>query len=377
MASRAPALLVALTALLYNGIPVALACNMTVQSTQMSAMLALYDHDAPPRPKVEVATKFDVRHATIDEGTETLHVLADFRMYWNDSRLTWNASDTGCTWFLVNVDQLWTPDVDLVNAAATYESAEQLMARVSSTGAVTAVSRVDVALPVAMHLDDWPNDLQTGDFQFASRAHGIDEIVLTDMDLRTRVHESGAWQLMHVEGFLSSLEGLSEGDAERSLHKYRVSMQRRAPAQALAARVVLTSALLLLGAAALLPPASRAPLAATAAFIVALWLCTAVWRLQGAARPPRAICVHGAVCAAAGAAAVAAVLVLRVARLASPPPQLVRNLVLTAGKVIPFSAPADGCAGESGTWAAAARALDTALLGVLALVLFVLLCVYI
>ncbi|KAI5633239.1 neurotransmitter-gated ion-channel ligand binding domain-containing protein [Phthorimaea operculella] len=237
MASRAPALFAALTALFYNGIPVTFACNFTAQSAQMSAMLALYDRDALPRPKVEVATKFDVRHATIDEGTQTLHVLADFRMYWNDSRLSWNATDTGCTWFLVDADQLWTPDVELVNAAATYESSEHLMARVSSTGAVTAVSRMDVALPVALQLDDWPNDLQTGDFQFASRAHGIDEIVLTDMDLRTRVHESGAWQLLNVEGFLSSLEGLSADDEERSLHKYRVNLQRRAPAQALAARV--------------------------------------------------------------------------------------------------------------------------------------------
>lgn len=80
--------------------------------------------------------------------------------------------------------------------------------------------------------------------------------------------ESGAWELMSVEGSLVTWQRAGE---EKRVAQWAVVLRRRAPAHALAARGALLVAAFLLVAAALLPPSTRPPLCAAAAITTTLW----------------------------------------------------------------------------------------------------------
>lgn len=98
---------------------------------------------------------------------------------WQDERVTWDAAEWGCDTVVSSAERLWLPDVTCQNALATDDDAAPPQARVHHDGAVTWVSRVDLSVPVALQLDDWPRDVQTAVFKFSSREHTIREMELT------------------------------------------------------------------------------------------------------------------------------------------------------------------------------------------------------
>ncbi|XP_049868533.1 neuronal acetylcholine receptor subunit alpha-5-like isoform X2 [Pectinophora gossypiella] len=352
------------------------ACANTSSAAALDLLLGEYDRAAPPAPLVRVRLALDVRHAAVDDAHAAMRLLADFHMSWQDSRITWNASEWGCEWALTSVERLWRPDVALVNAAAARAPVEPLRARVTSAGAVSWVDRLDVAIPISMDLGDWPRDIQTGVFKFASREHTADEIDITiDLDdvQYATVFESGAWEIVTLGGAALASQATEAG--ARRVATWSLALRRRAPALAAGVHVAAAAALLLLLAAAIMPPDVRVPVAAAAAFTLAIWLEGAVWQVGGGSCP-RAVHLLGALCGVSGAGAAAAALVARVARLAAPPPARLRPLLLAASRLAVLSPPPEGSEGECGTWVAAARLLDAALLAVLALALLVILCLY-
>lgn len=90
----------------------------------------------------------------------------------------WNSTQWEGDSILVSAERLWTPDVQLISAGGARDEDTALRARMTAGGAVTRVQRLDLAVPVALQLADWPKDTQQADFKFASRAHSIDELDL-------------------------------------------------------------------------------------------------------------------------------------------------------------------------------------------------------
>ncbi|XP_072938571.1 neuronal acetylcholine receptor subunit alpha-3-like [Epargyreus clarus] len=357
--------------LLLAGSEVSGACsNVTLFATQLDALLGTYEREAAPRAPLPVLVALDVRHATVNERENTVRLLADFRMSWDDPRLSWNSSEWGCDSALVSAERLWLPDVGVLGAAAS-DAADNLRARLAPAGRVAWLVRLDLAAPLAMDLSDWPNDQHQVVFKFGSRSHFVDEIDLTISDFKaTTVFESGAWELMSVEGSLTSWQRAGE---EKRVAQWAVVLRRRAPAHALAARATLLAAALLLAAAALLPPAMRPPLCAAAAITTTLWSVSAGVRAAGALAAPRALSLLCALGAGGGAAAAAAAVALRVARCSRPPPHALRTLLSNAAllrHLTPLEVAGAGDGAESSAWAAAAQLLDA--LCVLALLLLVL-----
>lgn len=86
---------------------------------------------------------------------------------------------------VVPSERLWTPDVELVTAGGwSSAGAAVLRARLSSRGAVLAVQRLALSVPLALQLEAWPRDVQRALFKFASRTHSQDEIDLDIIDYK-------------------------------------------------------------------------------------------------------------------------------------------------------------------------------------------------
>ncbi|XP_049696331.2 acetylcholine receptor subunit beta-type lev-1 [Helicoverpa armigera] len=375
MAARPTVLLSALIFCLYGCHAARGECsNVTLLSTQVDTLLAEYDRDAAPAQRVLVTLALDVRHAAVDEPRAVMRLLADLKMSWQEPRVKWNASEWGCGTALTAVERLWRPDIELLNAAATNLGDAGLRARLDAVGAVYWISRLDVTVPLDLALHDWPSDVQSCTFKFGSRIYNDDELVLDISEFKHAVvFEAGAWEIQSVSGAAGAWR---RGDADVSTAAWTVRVSRRAPAHALAAATVLVAAALLLLAAAALPPLQRPPLAAAASFIAALWMITTLVRLPGSSSSPRALAVMCGVCVCGALSGACAALVLRVARLGTPPPQALRTLLSSLSTVCKLTPSPESCgSSESGAWAALARLLDRALSAALLLTLFVLLAV--
>ncbi|XP_013181586.1 PREDICTED: acetylcholine receptor subunit beta-like [Papilio xuthus] len=357
------------------GVTSAACGNASALSERMDALLAEYDRGAPPSPRMPVRLALIVRHAALDERRSAVRMLADLQMSWEDARLSWNSSVWGCGYAGVPAERLWLPDVALVSAAtrgADPAASAGQHARLASDGRIEWTSRLDLSAPLALRLDDWPRDLHTAVFKFASRDHDSDQLDLTVAHAEGQtVFEAGAWELASVS---HSTETWRRGDGERRVVAWALGLRRRAPAHALATTAVLAAAALLLLAALLLPPAARPPLCACASFTAAIWLISALVRLPGSATTPLAVELAGALCICGGLAALCAALTRLLAAVTAAPPRRLRSALAAASSLCSL-APESGDGG-AGVWAAAALLLDRMLRAALAIALFLVLCLY-
>ncbi|KAM3959592.1 neuronal acetylcholine receptor subunit beta-4 [Aphomia sociella] len=370
MASLAAILVLTHLVFLYGAQEACADCdNITQFSTQLDTMLAEYDRDSPPASLVTVELDLEPRHASIKEDTSTARLLADLRMSWMDNRLSWNSSDWGCESALTPAERLWLPDVALLNAAATSDE-EGLRARITSDGQVTWFTRFDVAVPVAMQLKDWPYDVQTVTFKFASKGHSTEQLELELSDgQEATVSESGAWELVSVFGTRSVW---MRGTEPRRLISWQTTLRRRGVAHARASAAVLAATVLLLVTAMLLPPENRHPLYGTAAFIATLWLISALLRLPNSATTPTLLTLMSALAASGGVLSVCAVLVARLPRLSATPPHAFRQFIFTVSSRCKLTLQEE--LNAEATWRLTAKLLDLLILAVAAIVLFVLTC---
>lgn len=336
-------------------------------------MLAEYDRETTPGPKVIVSVSLDVRHATIHERDSTLHMLGDLKMVWNDQRLTWNATEWDCDTPLTSAERLWRPDVTILNAAATSSGDVGLRARLSSAGVVTWITRLDITVPVALMLDQWPSDVQFAVLKFGSRASSLDEMELVLGDTKhVVVFEASAWEIVSVSGSSSQVE---RGVTQISVASWTVWLRRRAYAHSLATSGVLYAVLLLLAAAGALKPALRAPAAACASFVSAMWLVSIVLRLPGSLSYPRVVSLMSVCCVCGALTTLAAALVVRVANITTQPPGWLRAFLLRISSTNMCNLTPDldkDCSERNGTWCAAAAVIDNFFVVILWITMFIL-----
>ncbi|KAH9642078.1 hypothetical protein HF086_007198 [Spodoptera exigua] len=173
---------------------------------------------------------------------------------WQEPRVRWNASEWGCGSVLTAAERLWLPDVVLLNAAATREGDAATRARLSSSGAVSWLTHLDVTAPLDLDLSDWPRDTQACTFTFGSRTYTNEELILDISEFKHAVvFEAGAWEM---ESVASDTASWQRGPEDVSVATWTVRVSRRAAAQSLGAGAVLAAATLLLAAAAALPRSS-------------------------------------------------------------------------------------------------------------------------
>ncbi|KAJ0175390.1 hypothetical protein K1T71_008549 [Dendrolimus kikuchii] len=351
--------------------------NATFISGQVDTMLAEYDRETPPSSKVVVTALLDIRHVTVYDKDSTVHVLGDLKMEWEDKRISWNATEWNCDNPLVTAERLWLPDVTLMNAAGTSNGDMGLRARLSSTGAIAWITRLDFTIPVSLVLDKWPNDVQTATVKFGSRAYSIDE-----MDLETNhekrfvaVVESSSWEIMS----LSSNRSIRDtGVFQTRIVSWTFTLRRRAPAHALATAGVLVAVLILLTAAGALKPALRAPASACASFTSAMWLISALLRLPAACSYPRVVSLMSATCICGAITTLAAAVVGRIATKTSKAPGCVRSAVLSISLRCSLTPDVDESNREkNGTWCLAAVILDRVFVVALWFTLFILAILYV
>ncbi|XP_063625905.1 neuronal acetylcholine receptor subunit alpha-3-like isoform X2 [Cydia splendana] len=322
---------------------------------------------APVTP-VAVRAALDVRHASVDEGAAIVRLVADLRLSWQDPRLAWNETDLECKSVLVPAERLWRPDVELLNGAAGGGADGSVRARLTSDSKVLWIQRLNVAVPLAIDLTDWPRDRQSAVFTFGSREHTAEEIALGIDDFRyATVWESGTWMIESVVGEKAAL-------GSKPVVSWNVVLRRRAAAHALASGAVLMAAAMVLLTAVVLPPHQRHSLCACAAFTAALWLTSALLRLPGSSTCPRTLSCMAGVLGAAGACCAVAVMLARLARVQRPPPPQLRALLSKAPSWAVATSPQESDS-TSASWAAAAQLLDNVLRAALALTLLVLVCV--
>ncbi|XP_022814490.1 neuronal acetylcholine receptor subunit beta-4-like [Spodoptera litura] len=348
--------------------------NATQLSVQLDTLLAEYEREAPPAAILRVSLALDVRHATVDDNRAVMRLLADLKMSWQEPRVRWNASEWGCGSVLTSAERLWLPDVVLLNAAASRVGDAATRARLTSTGAVSWLTHLDVTAPLDLDLSDWPRDTQTCSFTFGSRTYNNEELILDISEFKHAVvFETGAWEMQSVASDATTWQ---RGPEEVSVATWKVRVSRRAAAQSLGAGAVLAAGALLLGAAAALPPQQRAPLAACASFTAALWLVSALVRLPGGQGTPRALRAMCAQCVCGALSGACAALVVRLARCSLTPPNALRSLLSSLSTLCKLTPSPESCmSSESGTWAAAAVLLDRALSAIILLVLLILIIV--
>ncbi|XP_063533802.1 neuronal acetylcholine receptor subunit alpha-3-like isoform X1 [Cydia strobilella] len=345
------------------------ACNnVSAVSITLDTLFAEYAQYMAPATPVAVRAALDVRHASVDEGAVVVRLLADLRLSWQDPRLAWNETELECKSVLVPAERLWRPDVELLNGAAGGGADGSVRARLTSDSKVLWIQRLNVAVPLAIDLIDWPRDQQSAVFTFGSREHTAEEIALGIDDFRyATVWESGTWMIEAVVAEKAAL-------GSKPVISWNVVLRRRAAAHALASGAVLMAAALVLLTAVVLPPQQRHSLCACAAFTAALWLTSALLRFPGSATCPRTLLCMAGVLGAAGACCAVAAMLARLARVQRPPPPQLRALLSKAPAWIVATSPQDGDS-TSASWAAAAQLLDNVLRAALALTLLILVCV--
>ncbi|XP_050669772.1 acetylcholine receptor subunit beta-type acr-2-like [Leptidea sinapis] len=364
--------------MLHESTPALGECSL---STQLDTLLAEYDREVMPATPLRIEATLDVRHANVYEKSSTVHLLADLHMRWNDSRISWNATEWGCEGGMTASERLWLPDVVIVSVASIAGGDQGFRAHVSSDGEVSWVQKLDVSIPVSLELQAWPEDTQEAHLKVASRSHAnIDEIDLDLIELKENtVSESGTWELVSVLGTAEAEADAGAGGVSRRVLSWTVTLRRRAAAHSLAAGAVLAAATALLIAAALLPPADRTPLCAVSALLPTIWLISVASRVAGASDSPTLLSLVSAASVCAALAAASGAFVVRLALCSAPPPQALRSLVTAASAIISLTPTAKGGAVdvECSAWAAAAQLLDRVLCTLFALILLIIFLTYI
>ncbi|VVC93737.1 unnamed protein product [Leptidea sinapis] len=176
--------------MLHESTPALGECSL---STQLDTLLAEYDREVMPATPLRIEATLDVRHANVYEKSSTVHLLADLHMRWNDSRISWNATEWGCEGGMTASERLWLPDVVIVSVASIAGGDQGFRAHVSSDGEVSWVQKLDVSIPVSLELQAWPEDTQEAHLKVASRSHAnIDEIDLDLIELKCTIVLAGA-----------------------------------------------------------------------------------------------------------------------------------------------------------------------------------------
>ena len=104
-----------------------------------------------------------------DQKKETLDLNIWVRMNWKDEILNWNSSDYNLSFLSMNVDDIWTPDIELLNAASKptiYILDEAL--NLYNDGSIFRSKPAIFKFSCPLDLHEFPFDIQSCTMKFGS-----------------------------------------------------------------------------------------------------------------------------------------------------------------------------------------------------------------
>lgn len=110
-----------------------------------------------------------------DQKKETMDLNVWLRMNWKDHLLTWNSSNYNVTFLSMNVDNIWTPDVELLNAASKpniYILNQAL--NLYNDGSIFRSKPGIFKFACSLDLHEFPFDIQTCTMKFGSWTYNND-----------------------------------------------------------------------------------------------------------------------------------------------------------------------------------------------------------
>ncbi len=113
----------------------------------------------PKKQPVEVSVGLHISNlADINQATETFAVAGYLLYNWNDPRLAYNAKTAGTTTKASKLDDIWHPNLEMVNFKSS--EASDTTVDIAPDGTVTAQERFSKTLSSGLELDRFPFDRQ-------------------------------------------------------------------------------------------------------------------------------------------------------------------------------------------------------------------------
>ena len=118
-----------------------------------------------------------------DQKKETLDLNIWVRMNWKDEMLNWNSSNYNISFLSMNVDTIWTPDIELLNAASKpniYILDEAL--NLYSDGSIFRSKPGIFKFSCSLDLHEFPFDIQSCTMKFGSWTYNNDMVLIEPYD---------------------------------------------------------------------------------------------------------------------------------------------------------------------------------------------------
>ncbi|KAK8777039.1 hypothetical protein V5799_029618 [Amblyomma americanum] len=148
--------------------------------------------------------------------------------YWKDHRLTWNAREYGDMAFIaVDPKDVWSPDLDVVNARREDFYSLKNMLTAQPDGSVWACFSVKVKAPCAVDMSGFPHDEQLCGIRITSTAYSDSQVKLAEGTVWGS-HQDNASTEWNVTGIsFAEHRALNRSFLDVSFHMRRLSRRHR------------------------------------------------------------------------------------------------------------------------------------------------------
>ncbi|XP_063710188.1 acetylcholine receptor subunit beta-type unc-29-like [Symsagittifera roscoffensis] len=149
----------------------------------------------------------------LDVKKEQLEVMGWMRLIWQDSRLSWSEEMFGIRELRVFPDNIWTPDVVIINSAQELPKGSHLPATVDSTGYVYWFLPARITTRCETDARFFPFDVQTCFIDLGSWTYSQELLQLTLLEYKTlleRVSQNIQWSITNIQASLVTAERFSE-----------------------------------------------------------------------------------------------------------------------------------------------------------------------
>lgn len=168
----------------------------------------------------------------VEEKTETLTTNMWIRLYWKDERLSWNKTDfNGLNRITVRPDQVWIPDIGLLNRAEGSDRIGSIETRVQADykGNVKWLIQTIYRSSCSIDITYFPFDDQTCELVVGSRTYNKKQLRIKPKNAHADVNVytvHGEWTLLGTSALEESVK-YSYSDEEYSTVHYHFDLRRQ------------------------------------------------------------------------------------------------------------------------------------------------------
>ena len=165
-----------------------------------------------------------------NQKVETVKLNLWLRMNWKNEYLSWNSSQYGIDFLSVNEQEVWIPDVELLNAASlpeiyTLKGGMNLY----SSGEIMYSRPGIFKFSCPLRLEKFPYDTQSCKFTFSSWVYSIDFLELVPYDSQSKaidILDTFSHSEWKVEEVYYTKKDILENDAIKNSIEYTIKLSR-------------------------------------------------------------------------------------------------------------------------------------------------------